>query len=115
MTSRDYCFTSFALNLETLANFDKNHVTFLVGQLEVCPDSGREHIQGSIFFSRPMRVAAVKKTLKDETAHIEKRKGTKLQVGKPSANLGKSGVCQYGGKDSNLCPQCAHFLNPKGL
>lgn len=54
--------------------------TYLVGQREKCPETGREHIQGYVEFEHPQRMDAVKKAIGDAGAHLEVRKGTRDQV-----------------------------------
>jgi len=55
------------------------HFRYIVYQTEVAPDTGRVHIQGYIEFKQPMRFAAVK-TLLGGQAHLERRRGTRLQA-----------------------------------
>lgn len=47
--------------------------TYFCGQVEVCPQSGRLHVQAYGILEKPYRLATVKRKLCDATAHIEKR------------------------------------------
>jgi len=48
---------------------------YVVGQLEICPDTGRIHLQGYIELTRQQRLSWLKKNFSD-TAHYEPRYGT---------------------------------------
>lgn len=52
----------------------------LAGQIEVCPDTDREHIQAMIRFHKSRGLDGVKKWLKDKTAHLEPVYGSIAQA-----------------------------------
>lgn len=79
---RAYCFTDFdwegllaGLQIEGLP--DK--CRYLVMQQELCPDTGRLHMQGYVELTRSMRISQVKSLL-SQTAHFEVRRGTRDQA-----------------------------------
>lgn len=87
MTSRHWCFTSYNTDLFTsveATNYFKNwqnlRINYLVYQLEQCPTTQREHIQGYVEFSVPCRIPHAKGQLRDPQAHLERRKGTRQQA-----------------------------------
>jgi len=81
MTARAYCYTAYvkpALQIKT--DTDTVKVLYHVFGIEICPTTKREHYQGYIEFSSPVRISRVKKFFNDNTIHLEKRKGTSLQA-----------------------------------
>ena len=81
--SRHYVFTSYAANFMTLlasVDFHDTCVRYLACQHEVTPSTDKDHIQGYVEFSKPQRAAAVKRILKDNSLHLEIRKGTRQQA-----------------------------------
>lgn len=78
MTSRNWCFTIFG-DWDHEALRDDTVVRAAV-QKEKAPDTGREHYQGFVSLSSAVRMAAVKKLLKCESAHVEKAKGSPQQA-----------------------------------
>jgi len=104
MTSRDWCFTSFAIDaMEKFKDSVEQNtaVKYAVLQKEVCPDTARPHYQGYIVLHKPSRMSGVKKVLGDASAHLEKRKGTHAEVRHSRAEP--------------CCALCPHFLNPYNL
>lgn len=69
MSARVWCFTSYD-NFRPIA---ENDIRYTCYQLEKCPQTGREHIQGFIQFNKKMRLSALKKI--NATAHWEKSRG----------------------------------------
>lgn len=49
-------------------------------QKEKCPDTAREHYQGFLMLTKPMRLMSIKAILQCESAHLEKTKGTPQQA-----------------------------------
>lgn len=78
--ARNWCFTIYTLSAFT-GVFDTDVVARAVWQLELCPNTQREHYQGYIMFKRRLRLSAVKAFLGVDTAHCEVAKGS------PGANL----------------------------
>jgi len=82
MTSRNYCFTSFAFDevrlefVESIVKFMED-IKFIIWQLEAAKSTGRKHIQGYVEFGKPMRWKAAKEIFKDELVHLECRRGTR--------------------------------------
>lgn len=74
---RHWCFTWYE-NAWPKWIPDKMH--YLVYQVEVCPDTGRAHIQGYVEFKRSMRLNSAKKLLGSATAHFEPRQGSRDQA-----------------------------------
>lgn len=77
MARRDWCFTSFDREMIQKV-VDRtmtlpNGVTYLCCQVELCPDTGREHVQG-FALTKPMRLVALKKAFNDGTMHVEPRR-----------------------------------------
>lgn len=58
--------------------FDK--LRYCVYQHERCPNTGLEHLQGYVEFTAGLTMEQVKEWLEDNTAHIEARRGTRLQA-----------------------------------
>lgn len=76
MTNRAYCFTSFQ---ESVLYKEDVHRYLVIG-VEVCPESGRRHLQCYCELFKPMRVKAFQKSIGDPTAHCEKRRGTREEA-----------------------------------
>ena len=72
--SRNWCFTSFDLD------FDPRSTDAIYGiwQVEVCPDTERQHLQGYLEFSSGKRLSRLKKYNKH--VHWESRRGTREQA-----------------------------------
>lgn len=76
MKCRSYCFTSFKSSLEP----DMERVRYIVWGEEVCPSTGRNHLQGYVEFFAPQRIAAAKDYIGDEKAHFEGRRGSREEA-----------------------------------
>jgi len=74
---RNWCFTSF--KVDSFPELSSQHVKYCVYQREICPETGKEHLQGYIELTKSMRMNAVKCMLEDDTLHLERRKGTRNQ------------------------------------
>lgn len=77
MRMRNWCFTKYNL---AMPEFDAEIVRYCVYQVEVCPDTGREHLQGYIELKKSTRMNAVKRLFDDESIHLEKRQGSQDQA-----------------------------------
>lgn len=77
MSSRFWLFTSFKVD-----NFsvDSNACQYCVYQVEQCPVTGREHVQGYIEFHRRVRQSTVQLAIRDRTAHVERRRGSQKEA-----------------------------------
>lgn len=76
--SRSYCFTLYEYNefLEDLINFcDKNCTHYCLGH-EICPSTGKQHLQGYIKLTKMMRFDTLKKYPFFCNGHFEKPRGT---------------------------------------
>lgn len=80
MGSRSYVFT--INNPSGLLDFDAlaPHIRYLIYQEEAAPTTGTHHFQGYVEFDKPMRMAAVHKLDGFETAHLQRRLGTRSQA-----------------------------------
>lgn len=115
MKARNYIFTKFNLNIEF-----KEPMTFLIYQNEICPDSGKEHLQGYVEFNCAIRINRVKEIFGDNTIHLEKRKGTQAEAIAYCSKLEsrKSGPFEFGtksvqGKRTDL--SCLSTLSSKSI
>lgn len=75
---RRFCFTSYAPDA-ILSYTPDNSVRLIAYQLEVCPETGRFHVQGYLEFPKPQRPSAVKKLFGDNSMHIEHAHGSGQQ------------------------------------
>ncbi len=81
MVSRSWCGTSFAVQDFVLPQpTEENKVRYGVAQLEVAPDTGRQHVQFYLEFTTGVRMAHVKRIVDDHACHLEKRHGTRDQA-----------------------------------
>ncbi|AUM61711.1 Rep [uncultured virus] len=79
MALRHWCITVFDIE-NFYVDLDQDQwkdIRYLVYQIEKCPDTGKEHIQGYVEFKKLIRMAGVKKLFNDKTMHLEKRRGTR--------------------------------------
>lgn len=71
---RNFCFTSFA---EEAPVFDDTKMKYLTYGREVCPTTGKKHLQGYCELLSQMTVGAIqKKIFAGEKLHLESRKGS---------------------------------------
>jgi len=75
MTSRGWCFTSFSEDAPTPFN---DGVVYAVQQKEICPETGRVHWQGYVYFKNPVRRGGILALVPG--AHVEPRKGSHEQA-----------------------------------
>lgn len=73
--SRAWCFTSFTCTAEPAANVLKScpDVQYFIFQEELCPETGRGHLQGYIYLQRKRSLGFVRGLVE---AHWERRQGT---------------------------------------
>lgn len=79
--SKYWLFTSF--NETFLGNHEaifgellqKDELTYGVYQIEECPETKRDHIQGYFVFKKRKRISSIKKLIGDNSLHLEKRRG----------------------------------------
>lgn len=74
---RNFCFTTF--NVRELS-YNEEDMRYLVYQVEECPDTGKEHLQGYCELHKQLRMPSIKQLFDDEKMHIEARKGTAQQA-----------------------------------
>lgn len=67
----NWCATLYNCTTEQINEIVKGNVKKAVFQAEVCPTTGRKHIQGFFSFNRRMRFSQVKNLFKDYQPHIE--------------------------------------------
>lgn len=81
MRYRNFCFTLFK-DFYFLDNIHSivEHVSYICGQWETCPDSGRVHIQGYCELKQQMTLNAIQNLLSDDKFHVEYRRGTSQQA-----------------------------------
>jgi len=75
---RNICFTAWE-NFDEIV-FDKSNMKYLVKGLEICPSTGKQHIQGYVEFSQQKDFVVMKKCLGGDKTHLEKRRGTAIQA-----------------------------------
>jgi len=69
---KNWCFTEHDCNVKPF-DWERRGITYCVWQLEVCPSSGKEHLQGFLQFTSKQKLSACKKL--SPTAHWEPAKG----------------------------------------
>lgn len=74
--SRSYCFTSFT----EPKPINEIPIRYYIYQKEQCPKSKKEHWQGYVEFSKPIRFKRAQKLLGAENCHLETRKGTREEA-----------------------------------
>lgn len=74
--ARAWCFTSYDLEIQPLKEED---LKYLIRGKEVCPTTGRDHIQGYVVFKNAKSMSAVKKWFKEPAMHLERAKGSPKQ------------------------------------
>lgn len=87
MTGRHYVFTVFnqheteadCLALQQRLDRDDD-VRYAIFQLERCDTTGRLHVQGYLEFKGPCRPPAAKRAIGNESAHVEKRRGSRQEA-----------------------------------
>ena len=75
--SRDWTFTLFNYTDGDEESIQDLQYRYLVYGYEICPTSGRKHLQGYIYFKNALSFSSIKRKL-PETAHIEAAKGDSI-------------------------------------
>jgi len=82
-THKHWVFTTFVLTLleqlPVLAEREDVKLKYCCCQVERCPETQREHIQGYVEFADQIGLRTVKLRLGDPTMHLEPRRGTGAQ------------------------------------
>ncbi len=79
--SRDYCFTVYDTEcpgLKPVVDLDK--INYVVFGREICPETGRKHLQGYATFPRTIRIKGAQKVLGIGASHMEYKRGTRDQA-----------------------------------
>lgn len=74
--TRAWCFTSFQVDKHPQEEKDIERLKYYVAQEEKCPETGRLHIQGYVYFDNPVTLAGLKRRLNDDGLHGTVAKGT---------------------------------------
>lgn len=74
MAYRRWCFTSY--DVENPPTGEIPGLTYLIYQLEKCPDTGRHHYQGYIHLSKTIRISGLHKIAGLGSAHFEPAHGS---------------------------------------
>ena len=110
--SRYWCFT--INNPKDDIVFLPKHMTYLVYQYEIAPETGTRHIQGFVVHNKVVRMTAIKKFY--PTAHIERMRGSsteasdyckKIDSREPGTEFHEFGKCPLGsGQRTDLQAIC---------
>lgn len=76
--ARNICFTAWCDN-DTI-QYDKECMKYLIIGVEVCPETGKKHLQGYVEFSKTMDFSKMKEVLGGAETHLEKRRGSAQQA-----------------------------------
>lgn len=71
---RNFCFTSFK---DAVLAADTKYICW--GE-EICPTTGKAHLQGYVEFAESVSFATVKRRLGDPAVHLSRRNGTQAQA-----------------------------------
>lgn len=74
--SRHYCATFYTEPEKKLPE----NVRYVIHGQETCPSTNKTHWQSYIELTKPMRIIAIKKLFKDNTIHLESRKGSREEA-----------------------------------
>ncbi len=77
LVSRNFCFTKYNQS-ESIPKHDT--IKYITYQIEICPKTKKEHIQGYVEFNKVTTLKQVKKIFNDNTLHVEKRMGTRQEA-----------------------------------
>ena len=114
--SRSVCFTSFKCEefLRTDWNsFIPDDIAYIVYGEEICPRTGKQHIQGYVEFNRVMSLTAIKRILGDNQVHVEPRRGSQkaaIDYCKKDGKYHEYGEPKTQGKRSDL-EDCKRLLD----
>ena len=91
---RNYVFTSFGLTSDELeVALPHPDVTYICWGEELCPTTGRPHLQGYLELARALGFTRVRAILGDDTVHLGGRKGSSDQAVKYCKKDGKVRTC----------------------
>ncbi len=76
MRARSWCFTSY----KTSADLDYGECRYICWGEEVCPSTGRPHLQGYVEFESAVTRSSAARRIGDASAHFERRRGTQKQA-----------------------------------
>jgi len=71
-----YCFTCWNTESFSTRLSQMELVSYMIAGLEICPKTGKEHIQGYLQSSKRLSFPTIKKILDEKTAHIEVANGS---------------------------------------
>lgn len=74
-----WCFTSFDTEM-SLKPKKNSFITYIIGGLEICPETKKQHIQGYLECKTKRTINAIKKELNCNGLHLEPRLGTQLEA-----------------------------------
>lgn len=75
--ARSHCFTSFKLNLLDVDLTKYEEIRYLIVQVEVCPETRREHLQGYVEWQRPVRGSRLRTVTEDPGVFFRPRRDTR--------------------------------------
>lgn len=108
--SRGWCFTWFnftpndVIGLRELGR-NGGPVVYLIFGRERCPETGKRHLQGYIYFNNQRELNGVKKIFKSKHVHLEQAKGSGFQnrtYCSKELDFEEYGVCPRPGQRSDL-------------
>lgn len=76
---KHWCLTSYDVKGFKIPEEHKDFV-YCVYQVEKCPKTQKEHIQGYVEWSRSMKMGQVKKAFNQKELHLEPRQGSRAQA-----------------------------------
>jgi len=76
---RHWCFTTYDLTLlDRLPSLaESGTLRYVCAQVEQCPTTGKEHVQGYLETPQKRSIPSLKKILNDVTVHVEVRRGSR--------------------------------------
>lgn len=74
-----WCFTSFDIEM-CLKPKPNSFITYIIGGLETCPETKKQHIQGYLECSTKRTINAIKKELNCQSMHLEQRRGSQEEA-----------------------------------
>jgi len=81
MANRNWCFTSYDLDLKARLEVElPTEIYYIIFQEEECPTTKKKHLQGYVELRVPHRIPAIRRLLGDPAVHVERRKGNRDQA-----------------------------------
>ncbi len=81
---RSWCFTKWEDLEEFQARYAESRghdgISYICWGEEICPESGRDHLQGYVEFTSAVSLRQCKLRLEDRTVHVEPRGGTQQEA-----------------------------------